>query len=172
MNRSQWIRRIRDENRKLKEQEALWKQQRPEWQTLVDKSEMFISEADGPERSVHDFHRLTQNRFKKIYYKRDPKDPARIQTIHYHSISSQVFLRRGSNFNYEEPQPDWEETTPQVETSLARYRLEIKPLSLKNMNIRLDAVTFQMLKEVMKKNRQNDAKKFLTEQIRRMYLSL
>ena len=49
---------------------------------------------------------------------------------------------------------------------------EIKPLSLKNMNIRLDAVTAQMLKEVMKKNRQNDAKKFLTEQIRRMYLSL
>ena len=36
VNRSQWIRRrIRDENRKLKEQEALWKQQRPEWQTLV-----------------------------------------------------------------------------------------------------------------------------------------
>ena len=36
VNRSQWIRRrIRDENRKLKEQEALWRQQRPEWQTLV-----------------------------------------------------------------------------------------------------------------------------------------
>ena len=84
---------------------------------------MFISEADGPERSVHDFHRLTQNRFKKIYFKRDPKDPARIQTIHYHlNIFSGIPEARYSNFNYEEPQPDWEEMTPQVETSLARYR--------------------------------------------------
>ena len=87
---------------------------------------MFISEADGPERSVHDFHRLTQNRFKKIYYKRDPKDPARIQTIHYHlNIFSGIPEARYSNFNYEEPQPDWEEMTPQVETSLARYRSQI-----------------------------------------------
>ena len=36
INRSQWIRRrIREEKRKLKEQESLWEQQRTSWQTLV-----------------------------------------------------------------------------------------------------------------------------------------
>lgn len=36
VNRSQWIRRrIREEKRKLKEQESLWEQQRTSWQTLV-----------------------------------------------------------------------------------------------------------------------------------------
>lgn len=40
------------------------------------------------------------------------------------------------------------------------------------MNISLDKITAEMLKEVMKRNRQNDAKRFLTEQIRNMYLKL
>ena len=36
VNRSQWIRRrIREENRKLKEQEALWEKQKTSWNTLV-----------------------------------------------------------------------------------------------------------------------------------------
>ena len=36
VNRSQWIRRrIREEKRKLKEQEALWEQQKTSWNTLV-----------------------------------------------------------------------------------------------------------------------------------------
>ena len=36
INRSQWIRRrIREENRKLKEQEALYEQQNSTWNTLV-----------------------------------------------------------------------------------------------------------------------------------------
>jgi len=39
------------------------------------------------------------------------------------------------------------------------------------MNISLDKVTAEMLKALMKENRQNDAKKFLSEQIKAMYLS-
>ena len=36
VNRSQWIRRrIREEKRKLKEQEALWEQQKTSWNTLA-----------------------------------------------------------------------------------------------------------------------------------------
>lgn len=36
VNRSQWIRRrIREENRKLKEQEELWDHQKTSWNTLV-----------------------------------------------------------------------------------------------------------------------------------------
>ena len=34
---------------------------------------------DGPERTVHDFHRLTYNKFKKTYFKRNPEDPKEIQ---------------------------------------------------------------------------------------------
>jgi hypothetical protein len=84
---------------------------------------MMFSESDGPERSVQDFHRLTHNQFKKIYFKRDPRDPVRIQTIHYYlNIFSGIPEARHSNFNYEEPQPDWVELTPQVEQSLSRYR--------------------------------------------------
>ena len=86
-------------------------------------SEMWLSEAEGPERSVHDFHQLTHGKFKKIYFKRDPKDPTRIQTIHYFlNIFSGIPEARYSNFNYEEPQPEWIEMTPEVEQSLARYR--------------------------------------------------
>jgi len=40
------------------------------------------------------------------------------------------------------------------------------------MTITLDKVTAEMLKEVMKKNRQTNAKKFLSDQIQRMYLAL
>jgi hypothetical protein len=40
------------------------------------------------------------------------------------------------------------------------------------MTITLDKVTAEMLKEVMKKNRQMNAKKFLSDQIQRMYLAL
>ena len=40
------------------------------------------------------------------------------------------------------------------------------------MTITLDKVAAEMLKEVMKKYRHNNAKKFLTEQIQKMYLSL
>lgn len=40
------------------------------------------------------------------------------------------------------------------------------------MTITLDKVTAEMLKEVMKRNRQTDAKKFLTSQIQKMYLAL
>ena len=36
------------------------------------------------ERSVHDFHRLTGNKFKnKIYYRRDPENANRYQTVHF-----------------------------------------------------------------------------------------
>ena len=40
------------------------------------------------------------------------------------------------------------------------------------MTITLDKVTAEMLKEVMKRNRQTNAKKFLSDQIQRMYLAL
>ena len=84
---------------------------------------MWLAETEGPERSVHDFHRLTHNKFKKIYFKRDPEDPKRIQTIHYFlNIFSGIPEARYSNFNYEEPQPEWIELTPQEEASLARYK--------------------------------------------------
>jgi len=39
------------------------------------------------------------------------------------------------------------------------------------MNISLDKVTAEMLKAVMKEKRHNDAKKFLSEQIKEMYLA-
>ena len=38
------------------------------------------------------------------------------------------------------------------------------------MNINLDKVTAEMLKALMKENRQSDAKKFLAEQIKKMYM--
>lgn len=40
------------------------------------------------------------------------------------------------------------------------------------MNIQLDKVTAEMLLVVMKKNRHYDAKKFIAEQISKMYFSL
>ena len=40
------------------------------------------------------------------------------------------------------------------------------------MNIRLDAVTVEMLKAVMKQKRQSDPQKFLTAEIKKMYLAL
>jgi len=40
------------------------------------------------------------------------------------------------------------------------------------MNITIDKVTAEMLKEVMKQKRKSDAKKYLTEIIRSIYLSL
>lgn len=40
------------------------------------------------------------------------------------------------------------------------------------MNITIDKVTAEMLKEVMKRKRKSDAKKYLTEIIRSIYLSL
>lgn len=82
-----------------------------------------MDQQNAPERTVHDFHRLTHGRFKKIYFKRDPKDPKRIQTVHYFfNIFSGIPEARYSNFNYEEPQPDWVELTPQEESALSRYR--------------------------------------------------
>jgi len=38
------------------------------------------------------------------------------------------------------------------------------------MNINLDTITAEMLKALMKENRQRDPKKYLSEQIKRMYL--
>lgn len=78
---------------------------------------------EQPERNVHDFHRLTHNRFKKTYFKRDPKDPKRIQTLHYFfNIFTGIPEPRYSNFNHEEPQPDWVELTPKEESALNRFR--------------------------------------------------
>ena len=75
------------------------------------------------ERTVHDFHRLTHNKFKNTYFKRDPKDPKRIQTVTYFfNIFSNRPEPRYSNFNYEEPQSHWIELTPKEESALMRFR--------------------------------------------------
>lgn len=75
------------------------------------------------ERTVNDFHQLTHNKFKKTYFKRDPNDPKRIQTVYfYFNIFSGRPEPRYSNFNYEEPQPHWVELTPQEEGRLMRFR--------------------------------------------------
>ena len=84
-------------------------------------SEMFISEQ--PERNVHDFHRLTHNKFKKTYFKRDPQDAKRIQVIRYFfNIFTGTPQQQVSNFHHAEPDSDWVEMTPQEESHLNRYK--------------------------------------------------
>ena len=41
-------------------------------------------ERSDMERTVNDFHRLLGNKFKnKVYYRKDPDNPKRYQTVHF-----------------------------------------------------------------------------------------
>ena len=82
---------------------------------------MFISEQ--PERNVHDFHRLTHNKFKKTYFKRDPKDPTRIQVIRYFfNVFTGTPQQQVSNFHVAEPTEDMVEMTPEEEGRMMRMK--------------------------------------------------
>jgi len=77
---------------------------------------------DGPERSVHDFHRLTHNKFKKTYFKRHPQDPHQIQVIRFFfNIFTGTPQQQVSNFHAAEPDDDWVEMTPAEESRLMRF---------------------------------------------------
>ena len=82
---------------------------------------MYISEQ--PERTVHDFHRLTHNKFKRTYFKRNPKDPKEIQVIRYYfNIFQGTPTQQVSNFHAAEPDKDWIEMTPEEESRLNRFK--------------------------------------------------
>ena len=78
---------------------------------------------DGPQRSVHDFHQLTHNKFKKTYFKRNPKDPKEIQVIRYFfNIFTGTPQQQVSNFHAAEPNDDWVEMTPEEEGRMMRMK--------------------------------------------------
>ena len=78
---------------------------------------------DGPQRSVHDFHQLTHNKFKKTYFKRNPKDPKEIQVIRYFfNIFTGTPQPQVSNFHAAEPDKDWVEMTPEEEGRMMRMK--------------------------------------------------
>ena len=76
---------------------------------------MWLSE--GPERNVNDFHRLTHNKFKKTYFKRNPKDPKELQVIRFFfNVFTGTPQQQVSNFHAAEPEKDWVEMTPEEES--------------------------------------------------------
>jgi hypothetical protein len=78
---------------------------------------------DGPERNVQDFHRLTHNKFKKTYYKRNPKDPKELQVIRYFfNVFTGTPQQHVSNFHAAEPDKDWVEMTPEEEGRMMRMK--------------------------------------------------
>ena len=82
---------------------------------------MWLSEQ--PERNVNDFHRLTNNKFKKTYFKRNPKDPKEIQVIRFFfNIFTRNPQQQVSNFHTAEPDKDWVEMTPEEEGRLMRFK--------------------------------------------------
>ena len=82
---------------------------------------MWLSEQ--PERNVNDFDRLTNNKFKKTYFKRNPKDPKEIQVIRYFfNIFTGNPQQQVSNFHAAEPDKDWVEMTPEEEGRLMRFK--------------------------------------------------
>jgi len=82
---------------------------------------MWLSE--GPERDVNDFHRLTHNKFKKTYYKRNPKDPKELQVIRFFfNVFTGTPQQQVSNFHAAEPDKDWVEMTPEEESRLMRFK--------------------------------------------------
>ena len=75
------------------------------------------------ERTVHDFHRLTHGKFKKTYFKRDPKDKDRIQVIRYFfNVFTGTPQQEVSNFHHAVPDEEWVEMTPEEEGRLMRFR--------------------------------------------------
>lgn len=39
--------------------------------------------SEQPERSVHDFHRLTGNKYKQVYYQTNPDNQNQYRTVHW-----------------------------------------------------------------------------------------
>lgn len=75
------------------------------------------------ERTPGDFHRLTHGKFKKTYFKRNPKDPKEIQVIRYFfNIFTGNPQQQVSNFHTAEPDEDWVEMTPEEEGRLMRFK--------------------------------------------------
>ena len=82
---------------------------------------MWLSE--GPERNVNDFHRLTHNKFKKTYFKRNPRDSKEIQVIRYFfNIFTGTSQQQVSNFHVAEPGNDWIEMSPDKEARMMRMK--------------------------------------------------
>ena len=78
---------------------------------------------DGSDRSVHDFHRLTHNKFKKVYFKRHPRNPGEIQVIRYFfNIFTGSPQPQVSNFHVAEPTEDMVEMTPEEEGRMMRLK--------------------------------------------------
>ena len=78
---------------------------------------------DGPQRSVHDFHQLTHNKFKKTYFKRNPKDPKELQVIRFFfNVFTGTPQQQVSNFHAAEPNDDWVEMTPEEEGRMMRMK--------------------------------------------------
>ena len=78
---------------------------------------------DGSDRTVHDFHRLTHNKFKKVYFKRNPRNPKEIQVIHYFfNIFTGTPQQQVSDFHVAEPTEDMVEMTPEEEGRMMRMK--------------------------------------------------
>ena len=78
---------------------------------------------DTPERNVNDFHRLTHNKFKKTYFKRNPRDSKEIQVIRYFfNIFTGTPQQQVSNFHVAEPDNDWIEMSPDEEARMMRMK--------------------------------------------------
>lgn len=75
------------------------------------------------ERTIHDFHRLTHGKFKKTYFKRDPKDKDRIQVIRYFfNVFTGTPKQQVSNFHHAVHDEGLVEVTPEEEGRLMRFR--------------------------------------------------
>ena len=78
---------------------------------------------DAAERNVNDFHRLTHNKFKKTYFKRNPRDSKEIQVIRYFfNIFTGTPQQQVSNFHVAEPDNDWIEMSPDEEARMMRMK--------------------------------------------------
>ena len=78
---------------------------------------------DAPERNVNDFHRLTHNKFKKTYFKRNPRDSKEIQVIRYFfNIFTGTPQQQVSNFHVAEPDNDWIEMSRDEEARMMRMK--------------------------------------------------
>ncbi len=78
---------------------------------------------DRYERTVHDFHRLTHNKFKKVYFKRHPRNPNEIQVIRYFfNIITGSPQQQVGNFHVAEPTEDMVEMTPEEEGRMMRMK--------------------------------------------------
>ena len=112
--------------------------------------------SEGPERDVNDFHRLTHNKFKKTYFKRNPKDQKEIQVIRFFfNVFTGTPQQQVSNFHAAEPDKDWVEMTPEEESRLMRFKSLTNHNSIEETmrNIPVSTVEWEMLQVIAKKTR-------------------